>query len=72
MSDSKFLLASQLAPIHFALQESDNAPTPDKLAEIGTASRQFTTFCHFFKSNYERTPRVINSKKALFDGNETD
>ena len=47
MSDSKFLLASQLAPIHFALQESDNAPTPDKLAEIGTASRQFTTFCHF-------------------------
>ena len=43
MSDSKFLLASQLAPIHFALQESDNAPTPDKLAEIGTASRLFTT-----------------------------
>ena len=44
MSDSKFLLASQLAPIHFALQESDNAPTPDRLAEIGTASRQFITF----------------------------
>jgi len=43
MSDSKFLLASQLAPIHFALQESENAPTPDRLAEIGTASRRYLT-----------------------------
>ena len=43
MSDSKFLLASQLAPIHIALQEWDNAPMPERLAEIGTASRLFIT-----------------------------
>lgn len=66
MSDSKFLLASQLAPIHFALQESENAPTPDRLAEIGTASRQFITFhSTVFCEKLKRSNRGERDKDAI-------